>query len=277
MSGDEEVGAAEKERVVNLLAREWTGLVRLLAQLDQSTWDRPALPGWDVHDVVAHLVGAERMLAGAPAPEVPPEATTAGHVTNGIARLNEAWIVTLRQRSHSELLEDFSTVTTQRLAALRAMTADDFAAPSWTPVGDATYGRFMEVRVFDTWMHEQDIREAVGVAGHDSGPVVEQSVDEVVTALGYIVGKKAAAPPGSTVTFELTGPVHRNVHVQVGERAVVVPSIGAPATAVLSLPSSLFMRMAGGRVDPEGVLGSVTITGDQLLGRRVATSLAYTI
>ena len=36
--------------------------------------------------------------------------------------------------------------------------------------------------------------------------VAEQAVDEIVRALGYIVGKKAGAPEGSRVTFELTGP-----------------------------------------------------------------------
>ncbi|MHB8218706.1 MAG: maleylpyruvate isomerase family mycothiol-dependent enzyme [Acidimicrobiales bacterium] len=277
MPGDHADDAAAKDRVVELLAQEWTSLSQLLERLDDATWSRPALPGWDVHDVVAHLVGTERMLAGAPAPEVSPDATGGEHVKNGIARMNEIWIVSLRARSHAELRDDFSAVTAERLSALRAMTTDDFAAPSWTPVGDATYGRFMEVRVFDTWMHEQDIRAAVDMPGHDAGPVAEQAIAEVVTALGYIVGKKAAVPAGSSVTFELDGPVRRSVHVAVGERATVVPELPGPATATLTLPSSLFVRLAGGRVDPVGALGAVAVDGDGALGHRVATHLAYTI
>jgi len=268
---------SEKTRIVDLLRQEWRCIETLLAHLPDDAWSVPALPGWDVHDVVAHLVGTERMLSGDRLPKVPAGQVDKAHVRNEIARTNEAWVVDLRQRTHAQLLEDFRSVTTARLAALDAMDDEAFDAPSWTPVGDATYGRFMEVRVFDTWMHEQDIRDAVGVPGHDAGPVAEQSVNEVVTALGYVVGKKAAVPSGSTVTFELDGPVHRSIHVEVGERAAVVPSISAPATVVLTLSSSLFMRMAGGRVDPESVLGSVRIAGNDLLGRRVATSLAYTI
>jgi len=281
MSPDDEstgaAGAAAKDRVVDLLAQEWEALGRFLGQLDDATWTRPALPGWDVHDVVAHLVGGERMLAGAPAPDVPVEATAGEHVKNGIARLNEAWIVTLRARSHAELLDDFSAVTAERLSALRSMTPEDFAAPSWTPVGDATYGRFMEVRVFDTWMHEQDIRAAVHAPGHDAGPVAEQSVAEVVSALGYIVGKKAGLPAGSSVTFQLTGPVHRSVHVSVGERASVVPGLPGPATVTLTLPSLLFVQMAGGRVDTDAAIENVAIDGDRALGLQVAANLAYTI
>ena len=43
-----------------------------------------------------------------------------------------------------------------------------------TPAGPDTYGRFMRVRIFDCWMHEQDIRRAVGRPGHVEGPAVDR-------------------------------------------------------------------------------------------------------
>ena len=55
---------AEKDRVVELLGSEWSIIIGLLAGLDDAAWSRPALPGWDVHDVLAHLIGTERTLAG---------------------------------------------------------------------------------------------------------------------------------------------------------------------------------------------------------------------
>ncbi|MGL1190119.1 maleylpyruvate isomerase N-terminal domain-containing protein, partial [Vibrio parahaemolyticus] len=60
---------------------------------------------------------------------------------NDIGRLNEAWVVGWRERSDAELLDELRDVTAERLAALRAMDDDDFSKPSWTPVGQATYGR----------------------------------------------------------------------------------------------------------------------------------------
>ncbi|MDA8357492.1 MAG: maleylpyruvate isomerase family mycothiol-dependent enzyme [Actinomycetota bacterium] len=265
------------ERVVELLAREWEVFGELMGHLSEPTWARPALPGWDVHDVLAHVVGTERMLLGTAVPEVRQEVLDAGHVKNAIARTNEAWIVTLRERSHAELLEDYVAVTSERLAALRAMTADDFAAPSWTPVGNATYERFMEVRVFDTWMHEQDVRTAVGVPGHESGPVPEQAIAEVVSALGYIVGKKIGLPPGTSVSFRLEGPVERQVHVEVGDRARVVPQLTASPDVVIALSSSVFARLAGGRAVLPEELAAVSFDGDEQLGHTIATQLAFTI
>ena len=267
----------ERARVVALLREEWGSLAELLAGLDDAAWSAPALPGWDVHDVVAHLVGTERMLAGVAVPAVPEAETSGPHVKNEIARSNEAWVVTLRARTHAELLDDFRSVTAERLAALEALSDAEYDAPSWTPAGDATYGRFMEIRVFDSWMHEQDVRAAVGRPGHDGGPVAAQSVEEVIRALGYIVGKRAGVPDGSSVTLRLTGPVERTVHVAVDGRAAVVDALPGPATAELALSSSLFMRLAGGRVPAEDELERIELSGDVALARQVASHLAFTI
>jgi uncharacterized protein (TIGR03083 family) len=157
------------------------------------------------------------------------------------------------------------------------MGEEEFSAPANTPIGPADYRRFMQIRVFDCWVHEQDVRDAIGRPGHEDGPVVEQSVDEIVRALGFIVGKKAAAPAGSSVTFELTGPVVRTVHVAVDGRAGVVDRLPGPATATVALGSRLFTRLACGRVDPAQKLGEVHLAGDIDLGRRVVTSLPFTI
>ena len=158
------------------------------------------------------------------------------------------------------------------------MGEDDFSAPSWTPVGQADYRRFMQIRVFDCWVHEQDVRDAVGQPGHEDGPVAEQAVDEIVRALGYIVGKKAGAPEGSSVTIELTGPVVRTIHVAVDGRAGRRrPACPAPRRATVALGSRAFTRLACGRVEPAQTLGEVQLPGDADLGRRVVTSLPFTI
>jgi uncharacterized protein (TIGR03083 family) len=173
-------------------------------------------------------------------------------------------------------------VAAARTAALEAMTDADFSRPSWTPVGQADYRRFMQVRVFDCWVHEQDARDAVGRPGHEEGPAAEQSVDEIVRALGFIVGKKARAPEGTSVLIELTGPVRRDIRVVVaGGRARVADYIEGGPSASLTLSSTAFTRLACGRIDPESVmdgsLDGVRIAGDDDLARRVASNLAFTI
>lgn len=160
---------ADQDRIIDLLGTEWSAIIDLLGGLSAAQWATSVLPGWTVHDVLAHLAGTEYSLAGTPVPEVPAGSDAGSHVHNDIGKLNELWVVALRSRSDAELLADFSEVTAKRLDSLRAMPVADFHAPSWTPAGPGTYGRFMEIRIFDCWMHEQDIRTAVGLPGNESG------------------------------------------------------------------------------------------------------------
>lgn len=268
---------AQDEPVVELLVAEWTVLAELLGSLAEDDWQRSALPGWTVHDVVAHVIGGERMLSGAPRPEPATEGADAPHVRNDIGRFNEAWVAALQPLSPAEMLAALRKVTAERVGALQSMAGADFDAPSWTPAGQGTYRRFMEIRVFDTWMHEQDIRAAVGRPGNESGPIAEQALAEVVGALGYIVGKRVGAPDGSGVCIFLTGPIERELCVAVEGRARVVASLAAAPTASISLSSSLFLRLAGGREDPDDALARVQLGGDPALARSLATRLAYTI
>ena len=287
MASDQRDGApgiAAANRAADLtsqLEEVWGELAELGAQLDDSAWHaRTPCPGWDVAAQYAHLVGTESMLLGRPNPEVEPG--KADHVRNDIGGFNEVWVFALSGCAREEVLAQFQEVIGERTKVLRAMSEEDFAEPSWTPVGKADYRRFMQIRVFDCWMHEQDIRDSVGQAGHESGPVAEQSIDEIVRALGFVVGKKAGLPADSTVSFRLTGPVRRDVDVAVVEgRARVVPSLDHAPTVSLSLSSRAFTRLAGGRVEPAavlgGALGGVEMAGDRDLGDKVISNFAFTI
>jgi uncharacterized protein (TIGR03083 family) len=263
------------------LVEVWDALGSLGAELSDLDWARvTSCPGWPVSAHYAHIVGTESMLLGRPDPE--PEPGRAEHVHNDIAVFNERWISALQAETRGEVLGRLAEVAEARRAALEAMTDADFHAPSWTPVGPADYRRFMQVRVFDCWVHEQDVRHAVARPGHERGPAAEQSVDEIVRAIGFIVGKKAGAPEGSSVLIELSGPVRRDIRVAVaGGRARVVDDLeGSPSTS-LTLSSTAFTRLACGRVDVESViagsLGGVHVAGDAELAQRVVSNLAFTI
>ena len=57
--------AHRSEPVIGALLEEWAVIEDLLGGLDFTEWPTStALPGWTVHDVVAHLIGTESRLAG---------------------------------------------------------------------------------------------------------------------------------------------------------------------------------------------------------------------
>ncbi len=268
-----------KDATVAALVEELAAIDGLLAELDPGDWHRPtALPGWDVQANVAHIIGTESMLAGVPTPPTSVAVADLDHVRNDIGAANEPWILALASLPPDEVREQLRAITAQRTSALAAMTEEQWDAEGFTPAGMDTYGRFMRIRVFDCWMHEQDIRDAVGLPGHLDGPAVELALDEMVTAMGFVVGKRAGAPDGARVTFALTGDAARDVHVVVDGRAAVVPELDLPASVVITTDVHTFTRLAGGRTHWEAVDADlIAIEGDPALGAHILANLAYTI
>ncbi|GAB3441870.1 maleylpyruvate isomerase family mycothiol-dependent enzyme [Actinophytocola sediminis] len=268
----------DQHTVIPTLIAEWAAIDELLGSLRPEQWATPtALPGWSVQDNVAHIIGTECFLGGQETPASDVDIRALPHVHNDIGAANEAWVRSLRADHPDQVLDRFREITASQGKRLTALTPAEYDAPSWTPAGNRTYGRFMRIRLFDCWMHEQDIREALGIPGHDSGPCARLALTEIATYLGLLIGKRAAAPDGSSVTIELTGPEPVTWHVAVDGRARVVDQLPGPATTTLRLDSTLFTRLAGGRVPVGDRLGDIAIAGDTDLGRQVAHALPFTI
>jgi uncharacterized protein (TIGR03083 family) len=268
----------DKQATVDLLREEFRALEDLCAPLDAAQWDTPtSLPGWTVRDALSHVIGVEASLLGEPAPDVDISHLT--HLRNPIAESNELWVEGMRGSSGADMMARFRDVTGRRLALLDAMTQEEFDAPSWTPAGkDETYGRFMRIRHYDCYLHEQDIRLALGLAPRETVEDLGSALDEVATGLGYIVGRRAEMPEGSRVRIDLTGPLPRTYLVQVDGRAAVVDALDSEPTVGIGLPAIRFLRLTGGRADPGvGAEDGVDFSGDRALGSRLVANLAFTI
>jgi uncharacterized protein (TIGR03083 family) len=264
----------DKDRSVRLLREEFEAVTQLCRDFSAADWATPTcLPGWTVKDQLSHMAGTEHMLAGDPAPTVvPPEAA---HLKNDIGKSNEIWVEANRALPGHDVLSAFADVAQRRLQALDAMSQADFDEPSWTPAGpNETFGRFMRIRHFDCFTHEHDIRAALNRPGRDAPDHLQSCLDEVATAIGYIVGRKARLPQGTTVTIELTGPLEATYHVVVTERAAVVPALEGAPTTTIAMPVLLWLRLTAGRTSD---LTGVEIDGDQDLGGQLANNLAFTI
>jgi uncharacterized protein (TIGR03083 family) len=270
----------DKSEVLSGLFATWDNLDRLLTGLSERRWQTPTpLPGWSVHNVVAHIIGTESVLHGISTPDADIDVSTLAHVRNDVGVANECWIRHLSAESGADLHQRFRTLTADRRKRLTEMSVDDWNAPTLTPVGPDSYGRFMRVRVFDCWMHEHDIRDALDEPASDAdltGPAAGLTLDEMVTSMGYVVGKLGKAPDGSRVAIELTGPLARTIRVAVDGRAQLLDDFGGQQpTATIRLDGVLFTRLAGGRAEPGA--GGVELSGDQEVASRIVEHLNYTI
>lgn len=274
------VTTLDKPAVLAGLFAVWQDIDTLVSGFDAAQWQAPtALPGWHVHDVIAHLVGTESMLQGVGMPDADVDVSTLKHVRNDIGVLNERWVRWMRDLSDAELLEKFRTTTAARRMTLSGMSNHDWNQVTATPAGPDSYGRFMRVRTFDCWMHELDVRDAVGQQAGVSeliGPAADLSLDEMATSMGFVIGKLGGAPDGSRVSIELMGPVGRTINVAVEGRARLVDDFGDDdPTTTIRLDALLFTRLAGGRRPVDH--SAITYGGDEAVGRRIVEHLNYVI
>lgn len=266
------------QELVDALAEVWSSIDVVCGPLSKAEWNTlTECPGWTVQDNVAHIIGIEAMTLGMPTPELdPPEAP---HIKNDVGRMNEIWVESMRALEGAAVLDRFRDVAGRRLAALRALDAAGFTGESWTPVGPGTVRDLLPFRIFDSWVHEQDIRRALGTPGHFTGPAADASIERVVGAMPYVIGKQVKAPDGTSVVFDLGGAGGpRTVAVDVeGGRGKMLDTAPSAPTIRIATTLELFTRLGCGRVDGTAALadGSVTLSGDETLGRTVVERMNF--
>jgi uncharacterized protein (TIGR03083 family) len=248
----------------------YDGIETLAARMGAAQWHAQSLcPDWDMRGVITHLGMMERVLAGwlpQSVDDVPP--------LDRVAPYHEEMAALDDTAFAGRIGEIFA----RRRADLAGLTEADLARPSWTPIGPRTYGGFLEIRIFDFWVHERDIATPLGWPTDDGGPRAEIALGQVESSIGYIVGKKMGLPDGASIVFHLTGPVERDLPVVVDGRARAVAHVEHPDVE-LTTDTVTFVQLAAGRIDPQDQIdaGRVTWTGNAELGDRAARNLAFTI
>ncbi|QIG45418.1 maleylpyruvate isomerase family mycothiol-dependent enzyme [Nocardioides anomalus] len=249
-------------------------LVRLLEELPEAEWSTPTdLPGWDVRACAAHTAHLESVLAGRP--EETADIGEPPHVRGPMGLYTEIGVVGRREASADAIITELREVTTARHTQLLADPPTDGDATPPVIFGGVPWSwrTLLRNRPLDVWMHEQDVRRAVGRPGGLDTPAARHTADYLAEGFGYVLAKKAQAPAGTTAVLEVEG--HEPRAFSVGDdgrgRPVAPP---AEPTVRLRMDRESFIRLAGGRRAAEP--GAVVVEGDEELGTRVLAVLATT-
>ncbi|MEU1276858.1 maleylpyruvate isomerase family mycothiol-dependent enzyme [Streptomyces sp. NPDC005805] len=263
-------------------ADAWTHSVESIAELVgplvEGEWNRATpCPGWSVRDIVSHVIGMECEMLGDPRPihSLPRDLY---HVRSDFARYMEMQVDVRRHHTAPEMTSELEYVLIRRARQLR----NENRTPDTTiraPLGaEQTLELAYRMRAFDTWVHEQDLRWALGTPGHLDAPGALIARDVLIEALPKVVAKDAGAPANSAVVFDVSGPVEflRTVRVDADGRGSVdgSPSLGPLVT--IATDWETFYRLACGRVRPPAVADRVKIDGDAELGEAILGVLAVT-
>jgi uncharacterized protein (TIGR03083 family) len=267
----------EDQELVSVLDEVWRSIEEFGTTLTEAEWKAPSqLPGWSVQDNLVHLSAVEAMSMGRPwqGLDDPPEG---GHVQNDLGAANERAVHSRRTWSGADAFSEFHVLTRERIAGLRSLDTAGFDADSWTPRGPGTVRTLLPFRIFDSYAHEQDMRLAVGKPGGSATRAAAQAVEMGMTAMPFVVGKKAAAPDGSTLVFTLTDPLPRAFGIEVVDgRARLVEPVAAPGVGI-TMGSDTFERLGSGRREGDEAIvsGAVRLDGDVDLGMRVVREMNY--
>lgn len=244
------------EWITDALESTWAATDRVLRPQPPAAYDAPtACPGWSARDVVSHLLGFELMLRGTPVPAFSgpwPE-----YVRNPIGEINEAFVVAHRGEPGLEVLDQFRAAAAAAIEHLRSLDEAAWERVGWSPEGERPYHRFMETRVLDSWIHLQDIRDALLEPADDHGPGEEIVVNRFEASLPYVIGKKMGPPEGTLIQVNLSGRLGRTVVLGVRDgRCEALRTSDREADMELSTPVALFWRRAAGRISADAFLGA---------------------
>jgi uncharacterized protein (TIGR03083 family) len=268
----------DAERLRGYVDVWWQAVGDFTAFLDRvptEEWSTPTdLAGWDVHACAAHTAHIEAVLAGE---TVETGLFDAGsHVANLTQAYTKQGVLARRGSTPQELIDGIRTSAALRHELLLADPPQDAGEmPPVTPGGiDWNWETLLRNRPLDVWMHEQDVRRAVGRPGDMETPAAQHTADYLLEGMPMVLAKRAGAPPGTTLVVAVEGSRRTSYGVADSGRAGVLPEIPADPTVSLSMSRESFIVLAGGRRTPGDV--TVTVEGDTELGARILAGMALT-
>jgi uncharacterized protein (TIGR03083 family) len=258
-----------------------TELMSLLRGLSPGDWSRPtACALWSVKDIVAHLLdsGIRRLSFGRDGLPSTPDTpiSSYGDLVRYLNRLNAEWVTASRRLSPQVLIDLLDFTAGQVHAFFRSLDphtpalfpvawAGEDVSPNWFDIGREYTER---------WLHQQQIREAVGAPALTGREWLHPTLDVFVRALPFTY-RQVEATPGRSVRFDILGDaggVWTLVRRATGWE--LFRGSGHDPDAVVRLDQETAWKLFSKGLNQEEARTRVRIEGDGLLGVPVLGSLA---
>jgi len=237
----------------------------LVTPLSLEEWNAPtALPGWTVGDIVSHVGWLEGILLGRFDAAHEPDWDALPHVTSDFGRLMEIPVDLRRTWTREDVLMELASNVADRWVALDS-GPHDVTVDTPGPFGPAPLGRVLRMRTLDTWVHEQDIRDALGRPGHLDSLSAQTTASQLLSGYGKVWVKFCGAQPGEVLRLDVSEPgvtFARDIVVDDDGRARVVDEQSGPATVTLAMNWPTFLNLSCGRGDATQHRERVNAKGD---------------
>ncbi len=236
------------------------------ARITSQQWKTAtACTGWTVADMVAHIIDIEQYLLGDPRPDHEPDWDSLPWVDRDLSRFTEIGVDARRNRAQAEVIAELRDTTERRMAQIEAGPHDfDALVPGFfgkpTPIG-----RQLRRRIFDSWVHLQDMRVALGVDEGWDSPAGQITRAQLVDGTEHAWNQLEI---GSLESVHL-------VLTDIGETIILGDS---PTLTSITMSWPAFFARTCGRasVDDPSWRGNVLIDGNLDLAQRLLATLSVT-
>jgi uncharacterized protein (TIGR03083 family) len=259
---------------------ERTALLELLAGLSPEEWGKSTVcPGWSVKDIAQHLLADDvgRLSWGRDGFVSPTfaEGLDIGQwdgLLAAIDRQNDLWVRATRRMSPRLLVELLRFTAEPTAAYFASLDLDRFGMPvDWAGPGPAPVWLDVAREYTERWVHQQQIRDAVGKPGLTEREWLHPVLDAFARALPHTL-RDLAAPDGARVALEILGDAGGG---WIAERSPASESwtLGRGATdgamATVTMDQDTAWRLFTRGVPPEAAAERTAVTGDQAAVCRV--------
>ncbi len=268
--------------VVELFPELHRKLIELLTRLDPEEWRSPTVCSlWCVQDIAAHLLDTDlRRLSFIrdqhPAPE--PARPIAGYrdLVAHLDQLNADWVqamkrvsprvlIALLEWSGENLYKYFKTLDLQAPAPWPVAWAGEDASPNWFDIAR---------EYTEKWLHQQQIREAVGRPGITGRELYHPVLDTFLRGLPFAY-RDLERPAGTTVAVEVAGEAGGKWFlIRTDQEWQLFLAAEPPADARVVLPQDLAWKIFSKGVDRETAAAACRFAGDRDLARQALALVA---
>ncbi|HEY3210262.1 MAG TPA: maleylpyruvate isomerase family mycothiol-dependent enzyme [Actinomycetota bacterium] len=256
-----------KDDIVRAIRDERRRTLTFLRGLEPEQFDTPtALPGWRLREVIAHLITTDKAsVTGANL------ITVLGSMER-LERWNERQVPRWANRDVPELLVGLDRWGRGMIRLAQTLPSALYRLRLPTIFGRAPVGLLVWSRVYDEWIHRQDMRRALGRTDEevDLGSPSEFLLTAIVSA---VLPKLKGTSGDIELSLEGTPVPEWRYELAAGSGA---PSDGSPDSAArIAAAAPRFIMAAAGRepfddLRREGIL---TVQGDQELAARFLANL----
>jgi uncharacterized protein (TIGR03083 family) len=255
-------------------------LIDLLRSLAPEDWEKQTIAKlWKVKDVVAHLLDGNirsvSMLRDAYKGESP-VIHSYQDLLDFLNGLNADWVKAMKRVSPAMLLllhEATGKSYCDYYASLDPFGKAGFAV-NWAGEDESKNWMHIAREYTEKWLHQQQIREAVGKPGILTRELFYPFIDTFMMALPFTF-KDVNAGEQSSVEIVITGEAGGSWYLHRENKKWLLDKnkISDP-TSTVSLEPGIAWKLFSKSIRPEEVIDTVEITGNRQLGEKVLSMVS---